>query len=520
MSELQKNFKYFYEISKIPRKSFHEEKVVDYIEEFAKSHGYEYERDAIHNIIVRKPGSKGRENEAPLILQAHTDMVCNKDEGVEHDFLKDPIEIMEVDGFLTANGTTLGADDGAGVANILGLLDEEDLSNPPLECVFTVQEEDGMGGAKALDMSGLKSKRMIGLDGIQEGTTIYSASAVKGCKFKADFKTVDKADVKKNGYVLKVSGLTSGHGALMIGSGRANAIKVSARILQKLICTGSDIELCSMTGGGLIHVIPGSCDTEFACDLKLEEIIDKTAEIIAQIKLEYADTDPKMEISLEKVEPGGGKGYADAAGCAGKNAGAVGSGKTYVDAGDSSKTYAAAAESGKTYVDASDSARFINLLYLLPVGAYRRTPDKLEQVEGSFNLSIMRMGEGRMAFDVVCRSNYPVDIQDLQDIMESFAKLFNVECERTLDYDGYHVPIDSPLIRIWNDVYKEDTGKDIGLTFMHSALDAGTICRTLGVTDMVVIMPTTPDVHTTRERMNIDSFRRTYLYLKEILRRA
>ena len=500
MSELQKNFKYFYEISRIPRKSFHEEKVVDYIEEFAKAHGYEYERDAIHNIVVRKPGSKGRENEAPLILQAHTDMVCNKDEGVEHDFLKDPIEIMEVDGFLTANGTTLGADDGAGVANILGLLDEEDLSNPPLECVFTVQEEDGMGGAKALDMSGLKSKRMIGLDGIQEGTTIYSASAVKGCKFKADFKTVDKADVKKNGYVLKVSGLTSGHGALMIGSGRANAIKVSARILQKLIDSGSDIELCSMIGGGLIHVIPGSCDTEFACDESLEEIIDKTAGIISQIKLEYADTDLKMEISLEKVELGGGKGYADAAGCAGKNAGAVGR--------------------GKTYVDASDSARFINLLYLLPVGAYRRTPDKLEQVEGSFNLSIMRMGEGKMAFDVVCRSNYPVDIQDLQDIMESYAKLFNVECERTLDYDGYHVPIDSPLIRIWNDVYKEDTGKDIGLTFMHSALDAGTICRTLGVTDMVVIMPTTPDVHTTRERMNIDSFRRTYLYLKEILKRA
>lgn len=121
------------------------------------------------------------------MLQAHTDMVCAKEPWSRHDFLRDPIEIREKDGWMMANGTTLGADDGAGVANILGLLDEPALSHPPLECVFTVQEEDGMGGAKGLDMSALRSRRMIGLDGIQEGTTIYSASAVRGCKFQAKF---------------------------------------------------------------------------------------------------------------------------------------------------------------------------------------------------------------------------------------------------------------------------------------------------------------------------------------------
>ena len=153
---------------------------MDYIQRFAEERGLTFRRDALHNIILWAPATPGREGEAPLMLQAHTDMVCAKEPWSAHDFLKDPIELVEENGWLHANGTTLGADDGAGVANILAILDEPELSHPPLECVFTVQEEDGMGGAKGLDVSPLKSRRMIGLDGIQEGTTIYSASAVRG----------------------------------------------------------------------------------------------------------------------------------------------------------------------------------------------------------------------------------------------------------------------------------------------------------------------------------------------------
>ena len=200
-----RNLHYFREISAIPRKSFHEEKIADYLEAFARTHGLWHTRDQLHNVVFKKPGSAGREQEAPLMLQAHTDMVCAKEPWSRHDFLRDPIEIREKDGWMMANGTTLGADDGAGVANILGLLDEPALSHPPLECVFTVQEEDGMGGAKGLDMSALRSRRMIGLDGIQEGTTIYSASAVRGCKFQAKF--CQDAAPAENTYRLTVSGI-------------------------------------------------------------------------------------------------------------------------------------------------------------------------------------------------------------------------------------------------------------------------------------------------------------------------
>lgn len=463
------NLHYFYEISQIPRPSFHEEKVADYIEQFARDRGLWYVRDNMHNLILKKPGSRGREHEAPLILQAHTDMVCAKEPWSTHNFSKDPIDIREKDGWLMANGTTLGADDGAGVANILGLLDEPDLSHPPLECIFTVQEEDGMGGAKGIDLSCLKGKRMIGLDGIQEGTTIYSASAVWACKLKTNLSLTSTTAPF---YRLRVSGLTSGHGALMIGAERANAIKLTARLLRLI----PDLQLYALEGGGLVHVIPGLCTADFAARSSLTELNALLSPAISQIRQEYTDTDPELSVTLEPIEP-----------------------------------------ETKTVVSPVDSSRILNLLYLLPVGAHKRTSGNLEQVEGSFNLSILRLAKDHMEAHYVCRSNYPVSIRELRSITEEYAALFQMDVEPTMEYAGHHVPTDSALIRLWSRVYEEDTGAPLGLTFIHSALDAGTIFEKLGLTDLVVIMPTTLDVHTPRERMNLDSFRRTYRYLKEIL---
>ena len=470
-----KNLRFFREISRIPRKSFHEKAVVDYIQRFAEERGLTFRRDALHNIILWAPATPGREGEAPLMLQAHTDMVCAKEPWSTHDFLKDPIELVEEDGWLRANGTTLGADDGAGVANILAILDEPELSHPPLECVFTVQEEDGMGGAKGLDVSPLKSRRMLGLDGIQEGTTIYSASAVRGCHFSASFPQADSP--AGHGYRLTVTGLTSGHGALMIGAERANAIKVTARLLRRLAKNGG-FRLHRVEGGGLIHVIPRDCVTVFAAEKSLPELEILLSPAIRQLRLEYAETDPDMDIRLEET---------------GLPASAM---------------------------TAADSGRLAAFLDLLPVGAWRRDPEILERVRGSFNLSILRLADGELNCDLVCRSNYPVSIDTLEDLASGYAEALGITCRRTLDYAGYHVPKDSPLIRLWADVWREKTGGELGLTFMHSALDAGTLCEALGIQDMIVMMPTTLEVHTPRERMDLASYHRTYECLKEIVSRA
>ena len=418
-----RNLHYFREISRIPRKSFHEKAVVDYIQRFAEERGLRFQRDTLHNLILWAPATPGREGEAPLMLQAHTDMVCAKEPWSTHDFLKDPIELVEENGWLHANGTTLGADDGAGVANILAILDEPELSHPPLECVFTVQEEDGMGGAKGLDCSLLQSRRMIGLDGIQEGTTIYSASAVRGCHFEAAFPQA-KAPAG-HGYRLTVTGLTSGHGALVIGAERANAIKVTARLLHLLAKNGG-LRLHHMEGGGLIHVIPRDCVTVFAAEKPLAEVESLLSPAIRQLRLEYAETDPDMDIRLE--------------------------------------------ETG------------------LPASA------------------MTAADSGRLA-------------AFLEDLASGYAEALGITCRRTLDYAGYHVPKDSPLIRLWADVWREKTGGELGLTFMHSALDAGTLCEKLDIQDMIVMMPTTLEVHTPRERMDLASYRRTYECLREIVSR-
>ena len=154
------------------------------------------------------------------------------------------------------------------------------------------------------------------------------------------------------------------------------------------------------------------------------------------------------------------------------------------------------------------------------MGAWRRDPEILAQVRGSFNLSILRLADGELNCDLVCRSNYPVSIDTLEDLASGYAEALGITCRRTLDYAGYHVPKDSPLIRLWADVWREKTGGELGLTFMHSALDAGTLCEKLGIQGMIVMMPTTLEVHTPRERMDLASYRRTYECLREIVSRA
>ena len=217
----------------------------------------------------------------------------------------------------------------------------------------------------------------------------------------------------------------------------------------------------------------------FAATPDLEVLREVLSGLMRQIHAEYAETDPGMEMVLER------------------------------------------ADAGKTaWTTEADSRRLLDFLYLLPVGAQKRTAGKYEQVEGSFNLSILQFQNGTLDCDLVCRSNYPVSIEELWQTAQAYGEQFHVDGRMTMDYAGYHVPTDSPLIRLWDAVYRENTGQALGLTYMHSALDAGTICERLGISDMIVVMPTVLDVHTPQERMNVDSFCRTYEYLKQILIRT
>ena len=238
MSVLDTNiliYRYFEEISQIPHGSYHEEKLADYIEDLAKQHHLRYMRDDMHNLIVFKEASQGYEDHEPVMLQAHIDMVNEKNKESQHNFDTDPLKLYVEDGFLHANETTLGADDGCGVCYMLALLTDNSLSHPALECVFTVQEEVGLCGAMALDTTSLKAKRLINLDNEAEGETCVSSSGGNDVLIT---KEITGEDNHSPVYVLEVKGLKGGHSGGCIHLGRGNANKIAGRILYHLLKMG------------------------------------------------------------------------------------------------------------------------------------------------------------------------------------------------------------------------------------------------------------------------------------------
>lgn len=470
-------FKYFSEISKIPRKSFHEEQISNYLLKFAEDRGLWVYRDALYNVIMKVPGTAGREDEPPLLIQSHTDMVCQKDIGSTHDFLKDPIEFYADDhGMLRANGTTLGADDGTGVAMMLGLMDEPDLSHPPLEMVFTSQEEFGVGGAQGLDFSLLSSKRMIGLDGSIEGSTMVSATDVL-CE-RIDLPLHQEA-AGAPGYTLRIVGMTSGHGGLFIGAQRASANKVCARILHHLNETFG-IRLNYLNGGNLMHAISRDAEARFVVDgnATADQVFELVDRIAKDVKHEYSRTDPNITITCVSSE--------------------ISSAATKIE---------------------SDAV--ISLMYLLPTGAVNRTPDVITQVEGSYNLSIIEMnGDNEVYLHVVSRANYPANARELSQVIHEFAKVFDAPISLTSSYPGHYVAKDSPLVTLWSQVYKEDTGKDLIILYEHCGLDAGSIFNGLHMNDLIMVVPNIYENHTSTEHLDIESYYRAYEYLKRIVERC
>ena len=252
MSVLDENvpiFKYFEEISKIPHGSFHEEKIADYVESFAKEHNFKYVRDDMNNVIIYKNATPGYENHDTVMLQAHMDMVCEKNKDVDFDFETDALNLYVEDGWLKAKGTTLGADDGFGVSYMLAILSDDTLKHPNLECVFTVQEEVGLLGSINLKKEYFNAKKMIGLDG---GGEISTCTTTSGGRYAYVDKTCTFEEVNKPTYKLIVKGLDGGHSGACIDQEKGNSIKILFRVLQTL----KDLQIVSVNGGLKENAIP------------------------------------------------------------------------------------------------------------------------------------------------------------------------------------------------------------------------------------------------------------------------
>ena len=465
-------YNHLLELLKIPRGSHNEQEVSDYLVSFAEQNGLEAIQDETLNVLIRKPGSIGRENESPVILQAHMDMVCEKNGDVEHDFLKDPI-IPIIDGdWLTADGTTLGADNGVGVAMIMAILENKDLSHPPIEAVITTREETDMGGAEAFDTSLLKGKRFINVDSEEEWAFTVSSASTNDVNYTIFVET----EAVPEGYVaytLMINGLQGGHSGVDIDKKRANANILMGQLLQQLSTV--HCQLSTIEGGSKKNAIPreNTAVILFPED-KLDAVTTAIQKAESEFKAEYPD-DSGMKITFVKTE---------------------------------TPIYMMTAKTEKTVIDA---------ITLVPNGVYAMSKHIEGLVQTSNNLGIIAT-EGNVVTLMNMMRSSDLDEQDeLLKKMEELAE--SIGAEYTLDGQSplWEYKEDSPMRDKMVDIYKEVFRKEVEVMAIHAGLECGMFAIKMPDCEFISIGPDMFDVHSPDERLNIPSFNRMCGFLVKLL---
>ncbi|HPU63005.1 MAG TPA: aminoacyl-histidine dipeptidase [Mobilitalea sp.] len=468
-------FKYFSEISKIPRGSGNEEEISKYLEEFAKSRNLEYNRDSANNIIIIKEATPGYEDEPAIMLQGHMDMVCEKKTDSTHDFTKDPIKLVVDGDYLHADGTTLGADNGIAVAYIMALLSDESLKHPRLEAVITTDEEVGMHGAKALDLSNLKAKYMINLDSEEEGYLLVSCAGGLTATCTLPLKRNPKKGRKIS---VNIGGLKGGHSGIDIVNNRTNANKLLARLLfdLKKKCSYSVLH---MEGGYKDNVIPREAFAEIVIEPEADiyrQITDEIDEIMEIYKKELRSSEPELNFSVKDL--------------------------------------------GEGEFNVLDSETFEKLLFLLvqiPYGVQVMSSDIEGLVESSLNLGILRLEEEQA---IVCnsvrssKSSYKKYIRDRLEYLISFlGGSFTVRSE----YPAWEFSKESKLREHLQKHFKQMYGKEMKVEAIHAGLECGLIAEKMPGLDIVSIGPDMERVHTIEERLSISSAIRVYQFLERVI---
>ena len=471
-------FRFFYEMSQIPRPSGQEAAIAGYLTAFAESRGLENYHDAANNVIIIKEASAGREQEEPVILQGHMDMVCEKEAGCAKDMEKEGLDLVLDGDWLSAEGTTLGGDDGIAVAIALALLDDETLSHPRLECVFTTAEETGMDGALALDPAPLKGHLLLNIDSEEEG--VLTAGCAGGVEIKLHAPLPREAGKTENASVIRLSlsGLTGGHSGSMIRCGRANADVVMIRVLREL-SSRQEIRLISLSGGNKHNAIPRDAEAVILAD-DPEAALQQAALLGDVLKAEYNVTDPKLQLTAETAV-----------------------------CGEEEPVPAA--------VSASDTKKLLALLSSVPDGVQRMNQQLSDQLETSLNLGILRSAEDGFYAEYLLRSSSDSRLEELKERILYLASCAGFSAECFGAYPAWEFVPESAfrdkMVRIFREQYK----KEPVVEAIHAGLECGLLSKKIPGLDAVSIGPDIPDIHTPQERLSVSSVERTYAYIRRIL---
>ena len=493
--EPKRVFHYFEEICKIPHGSGNTKQISDYLVQFAKDHDLKYVQDEMNNVVIYKPGTAGYENAPVVIIQGHMDMVCEKDTDCDIDFEHDGLRLVFEDGVISADGTTLGGDDGIAVAFALAILDADDIPHPPLECVFTVDEEIGMLGAAAIDCSPLKSRIMLNLDSEDEGYLLVSCAggACATCHIPVEYE-----NAKDDHSVVKiiVEGLTGGHSGVEIIKQRANADKQLARLLYNI---GRDVpyRLISIQGGLKDNAIPNKAEAYVGIDPENVDNFVKSAEKNEKIlRHEFGNTDPELVVKVETD-------LSDDLG-------------SYNNADDVQNDMYGRIMINRVMTEKSSDI-VIRSLMMMPNGIQKMSNDIEGLVQTSLNLGILKTTEDEVTASFSVRSSVQSEKENLIDQLRCVSVSAGGNLDVQGDYPAWEYRHDSPLRDIMVDVFEEQYGRKPVIQALHAGVECGLFAGKLPGLDCVSFGPDMKNIHTSRESMDVASVQRTWRYTLGIL---
>lgn len=468
---------FFEEICRIPHGSFHVQELSDWLVAYAKEKKLKHTQDEAGNVIIWKAATKGAASDRPVILQGHIDMVLEKTDDCPLDLLKQHIQLKRDGDTLYAEGTTLGGDDGIAVAMMLALLEDDTIPHPPLECVFTVNEEVGLLGANVLDVSGLQGRRMINLDSEDEG--IFTVGCAGGAEEHCTFPVERKEHC---GMVLQItiSGLLGGHSGGCINLGRANADLLMGRVLYKL-AGKMTVRLLSIEGGSKDNAIPRSCCARILLDADVDQkaVLHIVEKLMNQISEEYRLTDGGITWST---------GWEDAT------------------------------EIPALVMTKADTRRIIDFLMLTPNGLIENDPADRDLPQTSLNLGILNSSEDQVRAVYLVRSSVNSQKKYLQKKVETLVELLGGSTEVKGAYPAWERADSSPLCDELSAIYEKQTGKKPVIAVIHGGLECGLLAAEIEGLDCVSIGPDMEGIHTPDEKLSLASTERTWRFLLEALR--
>lgn len=472
-------FTYFEEISNVPRGSYHNEKISDYLVAFAKEHALEHYQDKLGNVIIIKEATPGYENAPAVILQGHMDMVCEKESGVEHDFQTEGLKLRVVTGevpeetYIEADGTTLGGDDGIAMAYALAILAGDTYRHPRLEVVITVDEETGMDGAYGLDVSPLKAKYMINLDSEDEGVLLSSCAG--GMKVDCALP-VERVAAEGLMVQLQITGLKGGHSGAEIHNNRTNADKLLGRLLFELK-NRVDYALVAVEGGLKDNAIPREASAQLlVAPSDWEELQAVVTEREAVYRAELSAADPGVKVTLVKGQ-----------------------------------------EEEAVVMHPASCLKVLHQLQAVPNGVQTMSAHIEGLVESSLNLGVMKTEEEQVKLTYSIRSSVSSLKAALAERVTFLTEFLGGEVNVHGEYPAWEYKENSDLRSMMVRIFREQYGRDPKVEAIHAGLECGLISEKIPGIDIVALGPDMKDIHTPEEKLYVESTKRVFDYLVAVL---